>query len=58
MGLMQIILGTTATIAGVLIIFTPAIFVGIFLTGIGIALVIFNKEEDKIERRKDQKNAK
>jgi hypothetical protein len=55
MGLMQIILGTIATIAGVLIIFTPAIFVGIFLIGIGIALIIFNGEEDKIERRKDEK---
>jgi thiamine transporter ThiT len=51
-----IIFGIIGIIGGsALLIKTEEIFLGIILIIIGIALIFFNKEESKIERRKDEK---
>ncbi len=51
-----IILGTVGIILGIgIFIKTQAIFPALIPTIIGIALILFYKEENKIEKRKDKK---
>jgi len=56
MGSEHIILGITGIIIGIAIyIKTSSLLPALVPTIIGAALIILNKEEDKIEKRKDKK---
>ena len=52
----SVLLGTAGIVLGIgIIIKTNALFVALIPILIGIALIIFSKEESKIEKRKDIK---
>lgn len=56
MGKDQIIIGSILIIAGILLInLTKGVVGSIILILAGICFIIFNKEEETIERRKDLK---
>jgi hypothetical protein len=59
MGNESIILGIAGIVLGIAVyIKTVALIPALIPTIIGIALIVFYKEEDKVEQRKDLKSSK